>query len=830
MTSEKWKKLNEIFQAALDLPKSERDDFIQTACDKDLELQSEVEKLLASAETDDGFLQEDAFAIGAKLLIDNEDWQGKQIGQYNLVRKIGRGGMGTVFLAERADAEFEQSVALKVIKRGMDTDEIVRRFRHERQILARLTHENIARLLDGGTTKEGLPYFVMEYVEGLPIDHYCSKNNLSTDEKLLLFRKVCSAIIYAHKHLVVHRDLKPSNILVAEDGMPKLLDFGIAKVLVEDDPNAVTQTGMNIFAFTPEYASPEQIRGEHLTTATDVYSLGIILRELLTENRDQAENAPKTKTAEDKTRKLKDETNEDLNSNKNDKKTSRKHLDGELNTIVSKAIHEEKERRYSSVEQFSDDIRRHLSGLPVIARPDTFSYRASKFIQRNRFAAITATIVLISVLGGLSAAIWQGMVAKQERAKAERRFNQVRKLAKTVLFDYNDNVAKLSGSTPLREKMVKDALEYLDNLSLESGNDKELLRELASAYDKVGDIQGNPFLSNLGDMDGALASYNKSRSIRENLYAQYLSGAQSRRDLAKSYQNIGDVLWGKGEYERALESYLKVTKIYSEMYANNQIVTADLYDVAFAEHNIGQTLFRNNRLDDALIHYNKELEIYEELKKLEPSSEKMLRGFAVAYLKIGDVWYDQINYQAALNNHLNAVDALQKLSSNEQDNAVKKREVALAMSRVALDYKKLNKLDDALNYNLKAMMLQKEISDADPTNVRYKADLAGTYGNLGALQASLKQTSAALENINKSIQLNTELLKTNPEWIGARRELGAGYLSLGDFLASQNNRREAIKALQKAVELLDVDALREAYKVELEDARKMLNKLTNNQA
>src|SRR5688572_23420620 len=279
MTVERWQRLEALFHAALEHRTADRGAFLSGACDGDAELQAELERLL------EGHAQASAFVGNAIAGIEHVAAalpDGCQIGVYRIVRELGRGGMGTVYLAERCDAQFDMRVAIKLIKRGMDSDAVLQRFRHERQILAGLDHPNIARLLDGGTTGDGLPYFVMEHVDGEPIDEYCRTHQLSLDQRLRLFRQVCAAVAYAHQHLVVHRDIKPSNILVTSDGVPKLLDFGIARLLDthDDAPTMVTVFGAQ--AMTPQYASPEQLRGERVTTVSDVYALGVLLYELLT--------------------------------------------------------------------------------------------------------------------------------------------------------------------------------------------------------------------------------------------------------------------------------------------------------------------------------------------------------------------------------------------------------------------------------------------------------------------------------------------------------------------------------------------------------------------
>src|SRR5205823_4860718 len=349
--------------------------------------------------------------------------------------------MGAVYFAERADEQYKKRVAIKLIKRGMDTDSVLRHFRNERQILAGFDHPNIARLFDGGTTKDGLPYFVMEYVEGLPINEYCAAHKISLVERLKLFREACAAVSYAHRHTVIHRDIKMSNILVTSEGTPKLLDFGIAKILQPGGGPEALMTMTGVRPMTPEYASPEQVRGEPVTTASDVYSLGIILYELLVGRSpyrftsrsplDVAREITDTEPPRPSTALARDEDFDATGIGNS------KVLKGDL-----------------------DDIGRHLAARPVLARKDTIGYRARKFVQRNKVATAAAVLILVSLVAGLVATTWQAHRAKVEKARAERRFNDVRRLAHSVLFDYHDAIKNLPGATGVRERLVKDALAY----------------------------------------------------------------------------------------------------------------------------------------------------------------------------------------------------------------------------------------------------------------------------------------------------------------------------------------------------------------------------------
>jgi serine/threonine protein kinase len=484
--SERWARVKELFEAAVDLNHHERKTLLDRECGHDDGLRAEIDSLLKSDEQTGAFIEEPAFAIPRDLFPEDteEPFVGRQFGAYEVIREIGRGGLGAVYLAARADDEYWKQVALKVIRRGLDTEDIIRRFRNERQILAQLDHPNIARLIDGGTTDEGLPYFVMEYVNGEPINVYCDANALPTTERLRLFRKVCAAVTYAHQNLVIHRDLKPSNILVTQEGEPKLLDFGIAKLLDATD-ELFTQTLPALRVMTPEYASPEQVKGDKIMTTSDVYSLGVLLYELLTGQRPYR---LKTRTPEEIARAITEQEPERPSTalTHGDSPPSAirnpKSLRGDLDNIVLMAMRKEPARRYSSVGQFSEDIRRHLEGLPVIARKDTVAYRASKFINRHRIGVAAAALVVLSLLGGIVATLVQVRTARRERAKAEA----ISSFLQETLNASNPDRTQNGGRTA--KDLLDDASKRLatEELSDQPEVKAELQRIIGSSYFSLG--------------------------------------------------------------------------------------------------------------------------------------------------------------------------------------------------------------------------------------------------------------------------------------------------------------------------------------------------------
>ena len=479
-----------------------------------------------------------------------------------MVSLLGVGGMGEVYLAD--DLTLGRRVAIKLLLQHGRGDALLRHFRHERRVLAGLNHPHIARLYGGAVTPEGRPYLVMEYVEGERLDDYCQRHALGVPERLALFRKVCAAVAYAHQNLVVHRDLKPANIRVTPEGEPKLLDFGIAKLLeAEHTATATALPTMTLTMqgmMTPEYASPEQLKGEaHHHGQRRVRARRRVVR---TAHRPAALPSPGTAPRRDHPHRLRDRTRPRQRRaaarTTGESSTAkapplpagklRRLLAGDLDNIVAKALRKEPSRRYGSAALLSEDIRRHLDGVPVQARADTLPYRAGKFLRRNKAGVAAAALIVLALVGGLVATV-------REARRANRRFDDVRRLADSILFEIEPQIAFLSGSTPARSTLVRRSLEYLDSLSQEAGGNRDLRLELAAAYQKVGNIQGNPNVANLGDIKGALASFAKARTICLDLVKADGRDAQARNRLADVDEDIGGVRWWNDDTPGALADY-----------------------------------------------------------------------------------------------------------------------------------------------------------------------------------------------------------------------------------------------------------------------------------
>ena len=544
-TPEPSERVAEIVENALEVEAEGRAAFVVDLCGGDTELRAEVESLLRFQKKARDFIEAPAYEQNADLLASGggELEKGQFLGDYKILSLLAEGGMGEVYLAE--DTKLQRTVAIKLVKQGLGTASIVRHFRNEEKILAGLNHPNIARLYGAGVTQNGLPYFVMEYVEGPRLDDYCWEKRLSIPEGLALFRKVCSAVTYAHQRLVIHRDIKPANIRVTGEGEPKLLDFGIAKILDPAISPIVEQTMTFLGVMTPEYASPEQVRGENMTTASDVYSLGVVLYELLTGQRPyritnrRPDQIARAITEQEPARPSTAITRRDRQNSKAEIRNS-KFLRGDLDNIILKAMRKEPARRYASVGQFSEDITRHLSNLPVIARPDTRGYRTAKLIQRHKAAVVAIALVFVSLTGGIATALWQAHIAKQQRDRA--RLEQAKadriKSFMTDMLTYSS--PEYTSSNPTKNQDAKVS-EVVDQAA------KRAEAELAEQPEVLAEVQ-----STIGGVYAAQGRYEQAEAIlraaREKTIRLY--GANSHQ-TAEVSGTLANVLLGKGNYVEA---------------------------------------------------------------------------------------------------------------------------------------------------------------------------------------------------------------------------------------------------------------------------------------
>jgi len=565
----RWLRIAPILDAVLELPLSERRTFLDRACDGDAALGRELEELLAEASAPDGFLDTPAIERAAPLILDIERdverapanaLHGHIVGRYRLLTELGEGGMGVVYLAERIDGQFDQQVAIKLVKQGVLDEEARRRFLQERQILAHLQHPAIARLLDGGVSSDGTPFFVMERVDGRPVTAYCSERMLTTDERLRIFLEICEAVQHAHRNLIVHRDLKPSNILVDDGGRVKLLDFGIAKLLGDSESALAGRAQTVVRALTLDYAAPEQLRSESVSTSADVYALGVLLYELLTGTRPYRMGL----AGGELERAILEEEPESPSA-RVEAGDLRRRLRGDLDRIALKALQKSPERRYSSVEAFTSDVRRHLAGLPVAARGDALSYRARKFLARHRAATGAAALVLLTLVAGLFATAWQAQRAAREARKAEA----VKEFLKTLLSAADPTLAK--GREPsLRQLMDAGA----GRIETELRDQPEVQSEVASLIASV--------YHSLGEYDRAMPL------LRADLERRTRRDGPHSIAAAEALTQIADALYEQGRYDEAAPLHEQALAIQRERRGErSQQVAELLWDIAGERRNRG---------------------------------------------------------------------------------------------------------------------------------------------------------------------------------------------------------------------------------------------------
>jgi non-specific serine/threonine protein kinase/serine/threonine-protein kinase len=587
MTPERWEQIRDVLEGALELAPDERAVFLDGACSSDPSLRKEVEVLLAqSANVPSGFLQSSAMAEFISTEIDGINSatvlkEGQEFAQrFRLIRKLGEGGMGQVWLAEQT-FPVRRQVALKMIKAGMYDEAVVERFQSERQSLAIMEHPAIAKVFDAGTTPQGQPYFVMEYVPGLPITEYCDQKKLTIGDRLELFIETCEGVQHAHQKAIIHRDLKPANILVVEvDGkpVPRIIDFGLAKAVTHLIAGDARKTQFGNLVGTPGYMSPEQadVNVQDIDTRTDVYSLGVVLYVMLSGREPFESKQGQKQQLDELLRKLReDEPPRPSTRVSGDRHSSStiaearstepgqltRVLRGDLDCIAMKALEKDRSRRYGAPSDLAADIRRYLNHEPVLARPASAAYRSGKFVKRHKFALAVASIFALMVLAGAVAIVREAQIARMQEARAERRFNDVRSLANSLLFDVYDSIQGLPGSTPARRIVADRALHYLDTLSQESAGSPDLERELATAYERVGDVQGNPFFANLGDTVGAIQSYRKALRIRLDLAGGHPSAFPDQAALVATYVNLGLALENNLDFAAATDAYRKAYSI-----------------------------------------------------------------------------------------------------------------------------------------------------------------------------------------------------------------------------------------------------------------------------
>jgi len=724
MTPRQWSEVDGILQSALELPESEQDAWIARDCESRPEVRREVESLLRAHRAADTFLETHARTL-----------KGERIGPYLLVEEIGAGGMGAVYRARREDEDFKQEVAVKVMRASLEIrPEAVRHFLEERQILAGLAHPNIARLLDGGYTSGGTPYIVMEYVVGTPITDYCARSGLDLKARLRLFLQLATGVQFAHQHLVIHRDIKPANVLVTVEGTPKLLDFGIAKLVDPETAGAET----TVRPLTPDYASPEQARGMAMSTASDVYSLGVLLYELVAGRRPyKLADTPLDQAVE--TICVKDPAPPSTVSHD---------VPHDVDAIVMKALRKEPLSRYASVREFAEDINRYLELRPVLARQGTYRYVARKFVRRHRAGVASAAAACIFLVASAGLVIRESQVARFERDRAQRRFNEVRRLAHSVIFDLQHKIAALPGSTPVRKELIANVIGYVDRLAKEAAGDPGLQQELAESYMQIGDVQGGGN-ENLGDRQGALASFQKAEQIARALVAAQPS-FDARQLLVKALRKVGRVYKQTDDRPRAGAYRIETLAIARELkrqYPGNEeadiVMANSLYDMFSG--------------DSQSLRYGLEaLPIFEELLRAKPSDPSRQRNAALINKALAGYWLG-VDFARALPylQRARELDEARLASAPAHQGA--KLDLSFDYSQFGEYYLNKHDLFTAIDYQRKTLAIRRDLTAADPQDVWKQDRLAWTLNSIARLLIETHDYRGALTNLDESRRIGERL-------------------------------------------------------------------------
>ncbi|MDZ7657898.1 serine/threonine-protein kinase [Fodinibius sp.] len=856
MEQHQWKKVNKIVDTALELDEQERATYIEESCKNDEKLKRHVTKLLAAikqSETEDFLATPDTYfeniagEISPANAPDASSMVGQQVGNYSLHELIGHGGMGSVFKGKRADEAYEKEVAIKILRRGMDTPSNIARFKRERNILANLEHPNVARLLDGGLTKEGLPYLVMEYVDGTPLLEHCNQNNLTLKERLELFEQVCFAVQHAHKNAIIHRDLKPSNILVTKDGKVKVLDFGIAKLIKMDGSEGITfQTRTGSRMLTWGYAAPEQVTGETVTTATDSYVLGILLYELLTgvhpykiddksfielekQIREQQSESPSTQFSELSVSKK--------NTIAKERKTTTNKLSsalkGDLDAIIMKALRKESDKRYSSAEQLLEDLNRRKTNLPILAREDTFRYNASKFIKRHRTNLSAAAGFLLLLIGFTIFYTWQ---ITQERNRAQLEAQKAKEVS-TFLTDMfrASNPNYNPQDTVTAATFLKRGQERIDQLEGQPEVQAQLLEVMGRAYTEIGQFdKANPLLQKslqLRKTHQGTTSIAYSQSLDAFVVFQRLKGnfaeaesltresisiirnnhPNNKKLLSNGLNELGLMLDQRGKYEKADSVYKTVLQIQQQLYESSHP------KLAHTLNNRAGVLRKQGQYEKAENLYRRSLTIWKEKNgDIHPSTAMGYHDLALVLNQQGKLEEADSLYHKGL-----------KIDKQLYDPP--NRNIAQSYNNIGIFYGKQGQYQEAKPYLTKALAMRRKLfTESHPKLAEILNNLGrlhielGNYGKAHPyLQEALKidrknfgqkhpyvagdlANLARIEKENGSLNMAEKHLQKSLSIFRAtlpsdHRKIADILTELGDLLVFQNNPTEAVSLLKEAL-------------------------------
>ena len=790
---------HEIFSAPQHLWPS----LIEARCEGDTAMMEELRSLLEACAAEEKLTSQSLTALSGDAL---EGTSGRMVDVYRLDRLLGRGGMGAVYLAHRADGEFEQQVAIKLIDLPLATELFRDRFRQERQILASLAHPFIARLLDGGVTEEGEPFLAMEYVDGISLTRFCSENGLSLEARLRLFANVCEAVQFAHQNLIVHRDLKPDNILVVADGTPRLLDFGTAKLLGPDPHASMAEwTRKGLQAFTPQYASPEQVLGEPITTASDIYSLGVLLYLLIA-------GVPPYELQEFTTA----EMMRVVCNERPPKPSTHARLDADLDAIAMKALRKEPRERYAAVNLLAADVQAFLESRPVEAQRGSSRYVAKKFVRRNRLPLAAAGLLVVTLLAGVGGVLWQSRAANLQRRRAEARSADLRELSNSLLTELDAALKEIPGSTGAQQLLVSRVLEHLDRMAEDSQGDRQTELDLIGAYTRLGDVQGNGYAQNLADTAGALSSFEKALALAGPLADAFPKDNEVLRAFATALEDRGEVLSGTTAVRASVDSLQASVHIYDRLLELPGATPELILEASTATQTLGDELCEDAGLADVaagVAAYRRSMGLDERALQVDPGYLPARRGLVNMRLHIGNAEIDPAPAQALDEFRI----ALRLFDALPEDQKTKRSFIrlhALLQRKEAVAFSEMGDYVQAVPLFAQATAVFQQLTDADPQNTGALGDMqrlvedeatSSEYAADPELTAvpgdREKNLRAEASFLEQEVKLFGEIMKrdTNEPW---KPQLAATLVRLGAVRSSLPGGGSDVPQMQTSLDML----------------------------
>jgi eukaryotic-like serine/threonine-protein kinase len=784
------KSLERLFYEALSQPAENRHAYVKQRCTSTAQ-QEKIFRLLDA---------------NAYMNTQDDLHPGQRVDSYVVIRELGHGGMGRVFLADQP--LLDRHVALKIIRSDRRTGLVENRFLVEQHALAQLTHPNIATIYEAGFTDKEQPYFAMEYIDGDPIDVYCDENRLTIEDRLQLFRDLCSAVHFVHIHTVIHRDIKPGNILVTKSGQVKLLDFGLAKSITAAQSDETVSSNW----FTPSFASPEQIRMEKLTFLSDGFSLGVVLYSLLTgtlpftgDSTTEIQHAILEQDPVYPSTRVRDIGGKDRGRSEAAAKARQltpehlsRRLRGDLDNIALKSLEKDPERRYRSADQLSEDIQRFLDDMPVVAQAHTWGYLTTKFLRRYRWGVLAASSLLAILIISSIAIAWQARIAQAERARADHRFNDVRHLANSFLFEFYKAIQDVPGTTDAQQLVALRAREYLDSLARES-SDPQLMRELATSYVRVGDVEGNPYEQSLGEPEAALESYEKARALRLRLPIT----VDSQYELAESHIKIADILWLQRKWKEATQNYDVARQLDEKALMTDPSRTDLRKQLSIVYTGLGDTAAEVDDLNAAKHFHQRSLEIRDALAVHGGPDER--RSLAVGFVKLGDTSNNMGDIATAIAQFRAALRIFRDLASKAPHNEQYRSNLIATLNRLGLAQQKDGQAKEAVESQTEALNLATKAYLEDKSNATAKRDVATSESMLGNSLLEMGRHDEAVAHLRIHLRLEKELLLIDETNGQTRRDVWIATYQLGKTLLDDGKMNEARlvldNSLQQALEL-----------------------------